>query len=287
MPIRFFCGKCKFRLRTPDGSGGMTVDCSRCGASQKVPPATDPEAEKASANRRAFLAEIQSEVALPSAETKAAYEEPPIELVVDDREETYVKSNVEYHYDDDDEGEDDVDSVTYSEDDEAQNSALTQLGQALIPPPPKPLPDIKTALSETITPKQAQAEQALAGLAKQVRGAPTPPTPPNRPTPSRPQGRPGQRPGGKKAPQSLHSEQVLRPAPPAPSVPVVVRRKRVPPSMILACRIAGMLGIPAAVKVGLVVKDAAGDGWAGLAVAMVVIMLSVTVFALGEICDAQ
>jgi hypothetical protein len=268
MPIRFYCEKCKFRLRTPDGSAGMWVDCSRCGAKQKVPQVTDPEAEQASENRRAFLAEVQSQVALPSPETRAAYEEPPIEMIIDDQEDVFIAEIADDH-----------DSHPDAEDDEPQNSALTALGRALTPASSKPLPDIHTALNQTAQPQHADAGDALAGLAQQVQSAPKSGAIPPRST-----AKPGTKAPARK-PAPAPPKRVLKPAP-RPLPAGLATRKRVAPGVAWACRIAGTVGIPAAVKVGLVVRDAMADVPAGLAAGAAIGILVVLAFSAGEIADA-
>ena len=37
MPIRFHCGKCRTRIRVPDGSEGKSVKCPHCGGPARVP----------------------------------------------------------------------------------------------------------------------------------------------------------------------------------------------------------------------------------------------------------
>ncbi len=271
MPIRFYCEKCHFRLRTPDGSAGMTVNCSRCTHKQIVPKVTDPEAERASQNRRAFLFEVRSSQVTPiSAEDRAAYEEPPIEMIVDDQEDVFVAEIA------DDEHEN-------QEEDPNESSAMSELGRALVPQEDQqPIPDFQAAFAKPKPLPQQDGAQALAGLAQQVQSTPKSGTRPIAKTTAKP-GAAKPAPAKKPLPGP---KKVLRPAPAASAGAASYARKRVPGAVVWACRVAGAAGIPCAVKIALITRDTTGDTTAGLCAGITIGIVAIIAFALGEIADS-
>jgi hypothetical protein len=275
MPIRFYCEKCHFRLRTPDGSAGMIVNCSRCAHKQAVPPVTDPEAEKASQNRRAFLVEVgKSQVFPVAAEDQAAYEEPTLEMVLDDQEDVFVAEIADDdHHDDHAQHDPDTD-----------DTALSELGRALVPQQSQPIPDFHAAFTKPKPLPPQDGADALAGLAQQVQSAPSKPASSGPRSGVKPPAKPAPKPTPPARKPAPAPPKVLRPAP--RHISAHASHKRVPALIVWACRFAGAAGIPCAVKIGLITRDATGDGLAGLLAGCTIGILVIIAFALGEIAES-
>jgi len=95
MPIEFRCSECDSLLRTPDGSGGQTAQCPRCGARMPIPgppsaqsrpggePSTGEQADVGRASPFAAAERGEADQANPYASPSAYGMAPGADMVVD------------------------------------------------------------------------------------------------------------------------------------------------------------------------------------------------------------